>query len=183
MLFRSAGIGHQMTLQLDGKTFYNDVALYYSPFADGTPGGTIAYPLPTLSEGNHELTLRVYDTSGNPASRSLSFYVVQGAKPVIFDIYTDANPATSHANFYLQHNRPDAVITVTFEVYDMMGRRVWSSTATDRSDMFLSAPMQWNLCSQGGSRVTRGIYIYRAIVRTDDGEVTSKAKRVAVSGR
>lgn len=179
----TAGIGHQMTLQLDGKTFYNDVALYYSPFADGTPGGTIAYPLPTLSEGNHELTLRVYDTSGNPASRSLSFYVVQGAKPVIFDIYTDANPATSHANFYLQHNRPDAVITVTFEVYDMMGRRVWSSTATDRSDMFLSAPIQWNLCSQGGSRVTRGIYIYRAIVRTDDGEVTSKAKRVAVSGR
>lgn len=179
----TAGIGHQMSLQLDGKVFYSDVALYYTPFADGRPGGTIAYPMPTLTEGNHELTLRVYDTSGNAAHRTISFFVQQGARPEIFDIYSDANPATTHANFYLQHNRPDAVITVTFEVYDMMGRRVWSSTATDRSDMFHSVPIQWNLCTQGGSRVTRGIYIYRAIVRGADGDVTSKAKRIAVTGR
>lgn len=179
----SAGIGHQMTLTIDGKTTLTDVSLYYTPYSDGRPGGTLAYPLPNLADGDHTVTLRVWDTSGNVTYHTLSFYVVQGAKPSVFEIFSDANPAQTEANFYIRHNRPDAVITVTFEVYDIAGRLVWTSSVTDRSDMFLSAPVKWDLRHRGGGRVGRGIYIYRAIVKTADGEVTSKARRIAVAAR
>lgn len=64
----------------------------------------------------------------------------------------------------------------------MLGRRVWSSTVTDRSDMFQSAPVTWDLSDMGGHRVTRGIYIYRAIVKTDSGDIYTAAKRIAVTG-
>lgn len=177
-----AGIGHQMTLKLDGNKSFSDVSLYYTPSADGTPSGTVAYPLDELSPGAHSLTFRVWDTSGNSASRTIDFFVERGAMPKVFDVFTDVNPATTEANFFVDHNRPDATLTVTIEVFNMLGRRIWTSTVTDRSDMFLSAPVRWNLCDMGGARVGRGIYIYRAIVKTDGHELRSAAKRIAVTG-
>lgn len=178
----TAGIGHRMTVKLDDNRTFNDVAFYYTPSPDGSPAGTIAYPLENLTEGNHSLTLRVWDTSGNSASHNLEFFVEQGAAPKIFDIYPDANPAHTEANFYLTHNRPDATLKVSLDIYDMLGHRVWTTTVTDRSDMFLSAPIRWDLSDMAGRRVPRGIYIYRATVTTDGHETRSEAKRIAVTG-
>ncbi|MEF2643395.1 MAG: hypothetical protein U0M50_04940, partial [Paramuribaculum sp.] len=178
----TAGIGHQMMLKLDDSRSYNDVSLYYTPAADGSPSGTVSYPMSELSPGNHTLTFRVWDTDGNSTSHTLSFFVEVGAAPQIFDIFTDANPATTHANFYISHNRPDANAEVTLEIYSIAGRRVWTSKVEGRSDMFLSTPIQWNLCDMGGARVGRGIYIYRATIKIDGHELQTSAKRIAVTG-
>lgn len=178
----TAGIGHQMSLKLDDRRSFSDVSLYYTPSSDGSPSGTIAYPISDLEAGNHTLAFRVWDTSGNSATHTLSFFVEPGAAPQLFDIFTDVNPATDHANFYLSHNRPDAMATVCLDIYSMSGRRVWSSTVTGRSDMFLSTPIQWDLNDMGGRRVGRGIYIYRATLRIGDHEMQSQAKRIAVTG-
>ncbi len=178
----SAGIGHQMSLKLDDRNTYTDVALYYIPSSDGSASGTIAYPLSALDEGNHTLTFRVWDTSGNSTTRSLDFFVEHGAAPQLFDIFTDVNPATDHANFYISHDRPETTATVSLEIYNMAGRKVWSSSSTGRSDMFTSAPIQWNLTDMAGRRVQRGIYIYRATLTIDGTELVSPAKRIAVTG-
>lgn len=178
----TAGIGHQMSLKLDDRRTYSDVSLYYTPASDGTPSGTVAYPISELEAGNHQLTFKVWDTDGNSASKTISFFVEPGAAPELFDIFTDANPAVDHANFYLSHNRPDAEATVTLEIFSIAGRRIWTSTQTDRSDKFLSAPIQWNLCDMGGQRVVRGIYIYRATLKIGDHEMHSAVKRIAVTG-
>lgn len=177
-----AGIGHQMTLKLDDRRTYNDVSLYYTPASDGSASGTIAYPMSELEAGNHTLAFRVWDTSGNSATHTFSFFVEPGAAPKLFDIFTDVNPATDHANFYLSHNRPDANATVELDIYSISGRHVWSSKVTGRSDMFLSTPIQWNLTDFGGRRVPRGIYIYRAVLNIDGYEMQSQAKRIAVTG-
>lgn len=178
----TAGIGHQMSLKLDGSRSFNDVSLYYTPAADGSPSGTISYPMSELSPGNHTLTFRVWDTDGNSTSQTLNFFVEVGAAPQVFDIFTDVNPASTHANFYISHNRPDANAEVTLEIYSIAGRRVWTSKVEGRSDMFLSTPIQWNLCDMGGSRVGRGIYIYRATIKIDGHELQTSAKRIAVTG-
>ena len=178
----TAGIGHQMSLKLDDRTSYSDVALYYTPSSDGSASGSIAYPLSNLSEGNHTLTFRVWDTSGNSATRTVEFYVEHGAVPKLVDIYTDVNPAVDHANFYISHDRPDAMATVSLEIYDMSGSLVWNNTLTARSDMFNSAPIYWDLRNRAGRRVQRGIYIYRATLDIDGIELLSPAKRIAVTG-
>ena len=175
------GLGHQMTLKLDDRRTFNDLSLYYTPSPDGSTSGTIAYPMSDLSDGNHTLAFRVWDTSGNSATHTLSFFVEHGAQPKLFDIFTDVNPAIDHANFYVSHNRPDQPMTVTLDIYDMLGHRVWTTTVTDRSDMFNSAPVSWDLTDLAGRRVARGIYIYRATVTTEGHELQTRAKRIAVA--
>ncbi len=174
----TSGVGHQMCLILDGSRTYTDVANFYTPFADGAPGGDIAYQFDNLAPGLHTLKLRVWDTAPNSAEAELSFVVESDLAPSIHEVYTDANPARDHANFFVTHDRPDQSTTVTIEVYDMMGRPVWSSTRTGRSDMFESAPIAWDLRNSAGHRVPRGLYIYRATITDDSsGEKSSTASR------
>lgn len=178
----TAGIGQTMTLRIDGRDVFNDVASYYSPATGRQAAGTINYPLSGLAEGRHTLELRVYDTSGNEAAAMLTFVVDSQLAPEIFDIYTDVNPASTQANFYISHNRPDAMLGITVSVYSMSGMLVWSATVNDRSDMFTSAPVTWNLTDRSGRRVPRGIYIYRAEIVSGASRAVSPARRLAVTG-
>ena len=183
--FSTAGIGHSMTLTLDGNNSYNDVMSYYTPmFAEQGKGtmGSINYQLNNLAQGPHTLRLRVWDVYNNMSEKTIAFNVVNGMKPEIADIYCAANPASVETSFYVRHNRPDAVVSVTIEVFDLMGRRVWSTTQAGRSDMYTSAPVTWDLTDVSGRRVPRGIYVYRATISTDGIKEATKAKKLAVTG-
>ena len=181
--FSSAGIGHNMTLTLDGTNSYNDVNSYYTPmFAEQGTKGSINYQLNDLAQGPHTLRLRVWDVYNNMSEKTISFNVVNGLAPDIADVYCAGNPASVEASFYVRHNRPDAVVSVTIEVYDLMGRLVWNTTQSGRSDMYTSAPVTWDLTDMSGRRVPRGIYVYRATISTDGVKEATKSKKLAVTG-
>lgn len=177
----NVGIGHQITLLLDDETTYNDVCNYYMPVIGDLNKGTISYQLSNLSEGEHKLRLKVWDINNNSSESQINFNVVKGLAPELYDVYTTSSPASVEASFYLKHNRPDALITVKLEVFDLMGRPVWSQSQTGKSDMFTSFPITWNLCDNVGRRVSRGIYIYRASISTDGVQETTKSKKLAVT--
>lgn len=176
-----AGIGQQISLSLDDKTSYNDVSTYYTPATDGSPTGTLNYPLDALADGPHTLRLTVFDTSGNIARRTISFTVSDKAAPQIFDVFTDANPASTAANFYVRHDRPENILTTTITVYDLMGHPIWESTVKGMSDMDLTTPVTWNLTDYSGRRVQRGIYLYRATITTDNATYDTTSRRIAVT--
>lgn len=181
--FSSVGIGHSMTLTLDGTNSFNDVTSYYTPmFTQQGTMGSISYQFNALAQGPHTLRLRVWDVYSNMSEKTISFNVVKGLAPEIADIYCAANPASVETSFYVRHNRPDAVVSVTIEVFDLMGRRVWSTTQSGRSDMYTSTPVTWDLTDLSGRRVPRGIYVYRATITTDGIKEATKAKKLAVTG-
>ena len=180
--FSSAGVGHSMTLTLDGTISYNDLISYYTPmFAEEGTLGSISYQLKDLTQGLHNLRLRVWDVFNNMSEKTITFNVVNGLAPDIADVYCVGNPASVETSFYVKHNRPDAVVSVTIEVYDLMGRMVWSTTQSGRSDMYTTTPITWDLVDSGGRRVQRGIYVYRATISTDGIKEATKAKKLAVT--
>lgn len=179
----TAGVGHQMVMYLDNKSL-TDVHLYYTPSTDGSPSGTIMYPMENISDGNHTLRLRVWDTSGNSMSREVEFFVQRGLIPRIYDLYADANPASVETNFYLVHDRPDAQISVKLTVYNLLGQPVWSTDVSGRSDMLQSFPINWKLTDSAGQRLSRGIYLYRAAISTAGGETSeTETRRIAITGQ
>lgn len=179
----NAGIGHQIVAVLDGRETFTGLANYYTPASDGSPAGTVNYPMEDLQPGAHSLTLKVWDTAGNSAQKTIDFSVAEGVAPKIYDVYTDANPASTVANFYLRHNQPDNMVTVTISVYNLLGRLVWSNTVSGRSDMFLSMPVTWDLTDLSGRRVDRGIYLYRASITSDGANFETASQRIAVTAR
>ena len=180
----SSGIGHSITLTLDEEKTYNDVTSFYTPIAtDEGTAGDINYLLQNLENGHHTLRLKVWDVFNNSSEKSVTFNVVTGLKPDLYDIYTDANPASVSANFYVKHNRPDAVLTIRIEIYDLLGRLVWNTTQTGRSDLNTSFPITWDLTDMGGHRVPRGIYVYRASVSTDGEREATKSRKIAVTAQ
>jgi len=177
----TAGIGRQMTAIIDGNKTFSDLSYYYTPSSDGSPSGVINYPFKDIDVGAHTLKLRVWDTAGNSATSEIEFFVGESVAPKIYEVYSDANPAIDKANFYLRHNQPDVMATVEVSVYNLLGRKLWSSTVTGRSDMFLTAPVTWNLCDESGRRVSRGIYLYRATITTDGQTYQTSSRRIAVA--
>ena len=181
--FSSAGIGHSMTLTMDGTISYNDLVSYYTPlFAEEGTLGNISYQLEDLTPGLHTLRLRVWDVYNNVNEKTITFNVVNGLAPEIADVYCAANPASVETSFYVKHNRPDAIVSVSIEVYDLMGRRVWSTTQSGRSDLYTTTPVTWDLTDSSGRRVPRGIYVYRATISTDGIKEATKSKKLAVTG-
>ena len=178
----TAGLGHIMTITLDDDIVLTDVLNFYTPESDGTPAGSINYQFDELTEGSHTARLRVFDTSGNATTATVTFFAQQGLAPKIYDVYTDANPATTEANFYLSHDQPDGIVTVTISVYNLMGKPVWTQSQTGMSDMFTSVPVTWDLTDEVGRRVRRGIYVYRATITTDNVSYETASRRLAVTG-
>lgn len=182
----TAGVGHQMSLRIDGKISCNDVASSFTPDDDGSAAGIIAYRLPSLVVGEHTAELKIWDVSGNSTTSSLMFSIDESLAPAIYDVYTDANPAVTEANFYVTHNRPDEILNVTIEVFDLNGKLVWSDTSTGRADLYSSAPVRWNLTTTTGGRANRGIYIYRARIspaNNPESVSASRSRRLAVTGK
>ncbi len=177
-----AGIGHQMTITLDNKTIYTDVASYFQPTLGDSGRGFIAYPLSDLNEGAHTLRLKVWDTENNSSETEFAFVVKRGQKPTIYDLYADHNPASASTSFYLRHNRPDALINVTIAVYNLMGVEVWRHSSSGLSDMYKSFPVTWDLTNHSGTRVPGGVYVYKAYISTDNEHETTLSKKLCVTG-
>ena len=181
--YSSAGIGHAMTLTLDGKTTYSDAIDYFTPYAVSSgSAGDLRYQLNDLAAGEHTLRLRAWDVYNNAGEATIAFTVVPGLKPEITDVYASVNPAREETNFYVRHNRPDALINFGIEVFDLMGRLVWKSQQSGVSSSNTSFPITWNLTDMGGRRVPRSIYVYRATISTDGKQETTKSKKIAVTG-
>ena len=180
--FSNAGIGHNMTLTLDGATTYSDVSSYYTAIeAEKGSAGNINYGLSNLANGHHTLKLKVWDVFNNSSEKTISFNVMSGLKPEIDEIKAFPNPASTTTSFIVTHNRPEANVTITVEVFNLMGQRVWSTTQSGRSSMFSSFPITWDLSDYSGSRLPRGIYIYKATISTDGHQESTKSKKLAIT--
>lgn len=177
------GIGHQITLILDGRTYFSDVNTYYTPDNEDFTAGHIAYPLPELAPGEHTLKLTVWDNANNSASAELSFTVAASKRPEIYDLRTNVNPAREDVIFTLSTDRPMAKVECTVEVFDLNGRRVWTSNRNTSTDIQASINVPWDLCTSEGQRVPRGIYLYRATVTSPDGTYATRSRKLAVTAQ
>lgn len=77
------GIGHNIVAIIDGKeTTTYTLNNYFSQQVGDYKSGTITFQIPTLTEGEHTLTLRAFDTLNNLGSSTITFYAYEGEETV-----------------------------------------------------------------------------------------------------
>ena len=172
-----------MTLTLDGKKTLSDVANFYVPSLSDPCSGSLSYLLDQVEPGDHTLDLTVWDNAGNFSSASLRFTVAAHASPVISSLSSDANPAKAGVTFTLTTEMPEPGSECVIDVFDLNGRRLWSYTSPINSSADSVISVRWNLCDTAGHRVPRGIYLYRATLRTSAGIADSVTKKLAVAAQ
>ncbi len=179
----AVGLGHTMTLVLDGKESISGVADYYVPYPDDSRGGNISYLMPRVEPGEHTLDLIVWDNAGNSSKASLNFVVGAHETTVIYDLTTDKNPASSSVVFMLTAEQPEPGTECIIDVFDLNGRRLWTNSTLVNFAGDANVQMKWDLRDASGRRVPRGIYLYRATVKNSKGIVDTATKKLAVTAQ
>lgn len=180
-----SSIGHDIMLMIDNSpvTSYN-LNAYYEPSSEVYGGGVVRFSIPSLPDGKHQLVFRVWDLLNNASTDTLDFYVDSGLKPEIYDLTATNNPAREETYFLLSSNRPESQVDIDIYIYDMTGSRVWTYTEQGIiGDWLEDYTIHWNLCSDKGSRIRPGVYIYKAMISSENSKEATKAKKIIILGQ
>ena len=178
-----SSIGHDMMLVIDESSALSYNLNSYYELLPGEEGmGIVKFPIPELEPGVHMAEFWVWDIQNNSTVYTFTFEVVEGLKPFIFDVIATPSPAREQVTFHITHNRPESRMKVGIMVYDLAGRRLWKHEESGMSDLFKAYSVSWNLTIGGGARVRPGVYIYRAVISTDNSKEATKASKLIILG-
>jgi len=164
------GIGHNITAILDGNT-NSTISLndYYQADLDSYKSGRVAYPFKGLSQGTHDLRLKVWDVYNNSSEGYLEFVVASSAELALEHVLNYPNPFSTNTSFFFEHNRPCGNLSVTVQVFSISGKLVKTINEDMVCNGYRSDPIEWDGRDDYGQRIGRGVYMYSMRVRTDDG--------------
>ncbi|MDP2115396.1 MAG: hypothetical protein Q8K69_15200, partial [Bacteroidota bacterium] len=169
------GIGHDITAVLDGD--YSNVMVlndFFQYDKNSYTSGKIIFPLSNLAEGNHTLTVKVWDVLNNSSEVEINFVVKDDLR--IENLHCFPNPVQDKTSFAFTHNQPDETFDVTLEVFQTSGTRVDMLQRKVGSQGTESLPFEWTPSSRL-VKMTPGVYIYR-VTATIDGKTGSASGRL-----
>ncbi len=176
-----SGIGHDITAIIDQQTnqtiVLND---FYEADTDSYQSGKIKYPLKSLEAGQHTLKIKVWDVYNNSTEDFIEFVVNTESDLVLKHVLNYPNPFTTHTQFFFEHNQPDSDLDVLIQVFTVSGKLVKTIEQHVTSTGYRSAPIDWDGLDDFGSRIGRGVYVYRVKVRTSLGQTAEKFEKLVI---
>ncbi len=178
-----SGIGHDMTLTIDGdsKKTYNLNDNFQYEFGSYTKGSTY-YSIPELESGKHKLKFKAWDILNNSSTAELDFNVVSGLKPDYLSIGVTTNPASTNTTFIINHDRVGSNLKVEIDVFDISGRPLWKHSESGVSTTG-TYTIDWDLTGNNGGRLHTGVYVYRVRLSSDGSDSISKAQKLVIIER
>ncbi len=176
-----SGIGHELIAVLDGET--QDVRIlndYYIPKLNSYKSGYIKYPFHKLSEGAHSIMVRVWDVYNNSSKATIHFQVVSSSSISIEELFNYPNPVGDQTTFSFQHNQSEEDMQVQLEIYDMQGRLVNVLEDKVLAGGYHSNNIRWDVTDAQGNALSKGMYLYRLLLKTDAGKTAEKTAKLVV---
>ena len=187
MLFDESGInitgriGHDIVAYLNNETS-NPVILnnFFEGDLDNFQSGKVIYPFFGLPEGRHTLTLRAWDIHNNPSTVSIEFIVSLTAALALENLLNYPNPFRDVTHFKFTHNQPFSELEVQIEIFDLSGRLMQTLETTINSPGYQSPPIPWDGKDRNGRIIENGIYLYRVLLRSPEGNISTLTQKLVV---
>lgn len=175
------GIGHDVVAVLDENSskpiILND---FYVSDLNTYQSGKIRYPLNELSEGNHTISLKVWDVQNNSTSTVTDFVVSSQADLALTHILNYPNPFTSKTKFFIEHNQCCVSLKVLIQIYTISGKVVKSINKTINNEGFRFDGIEWDGKDEYGDKLARGVYIYRVSVTDGAKKKADKIEKLVI---
>jgi hypothetical protein len=175
------GIGRDLTAVLDANR--KDVIIlndYYQATLNSYQAGEIRYPLKNLSEGFHNIKVKVWDVYNNSAEGFTEFVVSNSEKLAIKHLMNYPNPFTDKTVIYFEHNRQGQELTVDVDILSMDGKLLKTLSAYVPSAGANFDGLEWNVSNDYGNNIAQGIYLFRVKVRSGNDTVEETQKMVFI---
>jgi hypothetical protein len=175
------GIGHDITAVLDHKTttpmILND---YYVSDLNTFKSGDISYPLSALSDGEHQITVKVWDVHNNSTEATLNFLVVSSAEFAFEHLLNYPNPMTDHTTFTWETNQVNQPLEVEIRIYTINGSPLKTLKQTIYSQGYRATAIQWDGTQDNGRKISSGLYVYEVKLMVPDGTVKRQSSKLVV---
>lgn len=175
------GIGHDIAAVMDANTD-NSIVLndYYQADLNSYKSGTIRYPFSELSEGNHTLSLKVWDVYNNSTHAYTEFVVAPSAELALTHVLNYPNPFTTKTQFFFEQNRCCQSLEVQLQVFTISGKLVKSISKFVQAEGYRSDPIEWDGRDDFGDKIGKGVYIYKLKVKTTEGSAAEKFEKLVI---
>ena len=166
----ASGVGHDIVAILDGDEtnpfILND---YYIADVDSYQSGSLSYPFRNLEPGLHTLSLKAWDVYNNSKTKEIQFLVFdQNESLEITNILNYPNPFINYTEFWFNHNS-SGVLDVSIQIFTISGKLIKtinSQTNASGSTSSLSRNISWDGTDDFGSKIGKGVYIYKLNVKS-----------------
>jgi len=175
------GIGHDITAILDDNT--NQILILndsYEADKDSYQSGVIRYKLHGLSEGTHNLRLKIWDINNNSSEVYIEFIVVKSSELLINNLFNYPNPFTTQTAFFFEHNQPGSDLDVLIQIFTVSGKLVKTIETVTNSTGFRAGPIHWDGLDDFGDRLARGVYFYRLKLKSSLGHTIEKFEKLVI---
>lgn len=175
------GIGHDITAVMDANTD-NSIVLndYYQADLNSYKSGTIRYPFSELTEGNHTLSLKVWDVYNNSTQAYTEFVVAPSAELALSHVLNYPNPFTTKTQFFFEQNRCCQQLEVELQVFTISGKLVKNISKFVQAEGYRSDPIEWDGRDDFGDKIGKGVYVYRLRVKTTEGSTAEKFEKLVI---
>ncbi len=166
-----SGIGHDILATIEGLENSDSYILnqYYEADVDSYNSGIINYPFHKLDNGDYTLSLRVWDIHNNSSVAYLDFIVVSSSSMIVENLMNYPNPFMSNTNFVFDHNQTGQELNVLIYIFNTNGGLVKTIETEMTPEGYRSTPISWDGSTDAGGKIGRGLYLYKLVVRNENG--------------
>lgn len=151
---------------------------HYEPALNDFRRGRIAIPVSDLTPGTYEFNLKVWDTQDNPSEAQLWFVVDDDL--FLSQVRNYPNPFCEETYITLKHLGEDASFNVNVEIFDVMGRFVFSFSKRVSAVNGVIEPIRWDGCDQSGHPLQTGMYLYRLTMTDEAGTSRTVTQKMVI---
>lgn len=175
------GIGHDLTAILDNDAanvkILND---YYLADANSYKSGAISFPFFNITDGNHTIELKVWDIHNNSSKSNIDFVVASSGSMALEQLFNYPNPVYDYTTFSFEHNQANGNMDVLIDIYGIDGKLVTRLEEKFYTDSYRNNEIKWDVTDEMGNQLSKGIYVYKILVRSENGQEASKSNRLVV---
>lgn len=168
----NVSIGRDIVLRSSISNYNNKILNdQYEPALDDYQRGRIALPIMDLEDGTYEFSVKAWDTQNNSSEVGIVINVKGGY--ILAQVRNFPNPFDSETWFVFNHGDMTEHLSVTIDVFDLLGRQVATIQQETDSEIGVVSPIRWN-----GSALAPGVYVYRITMTDSQGKTNSVCQRM-----